>query len=111
MYCESQVKPENPSSHVRSCACITLSELYSGNVDHKMINLLVAWLIMQSRLLTTYVYAVHCYTATYIFMTTYVTRFVKPGTIPQTKLFSIKLGIKTYFIRKLSVLIGMMTWL
>ena len=58
--CVSQAKPEHSCSHARSCVYIAFSEFCQpDNADHRMINLLVAWLIMQSRLL-------HCYIATYM---------------------------------------------
>ena len=56
--CVSQAKPEHSFSHARSCVYIAFSEFgQPGNADHRMTNLSVAWLIMQSRLL-------HCYIAT-----------------------------------------------
>ena len=58
--CVLQAKPEHSSSHARSCIYIAFSEFCrSGNADHRMINLSVAWLIMQSKLL-------HCCIATYM---------------------------------------------
>ena len=58
--CVSQAKPEHLFGHARSCVYIAFSEFCQpGNADHRMINLSVAWLIMQSRLL-------HCYIATYM---------------------------------------------
>ena len=58
--CVSQGKPEHSFRYARSCVYIAFSEFCQpGNADHRMINLSVAWLIMQSRLL-------HCYTAMYM---------------------------------------------
>ena len=58
--CVPQAKPEHSFSHCRSCVYIAFSEFCQpDNADHRMINLLVAWLIIQSRLL-------HCYIATYM---------------------------------------------
>ena len=55
--CVSQAKPEHSFRHARSCVYIAFSEFCQpGNADHRMINLSVAWMIMQSRLL-------HCYIA------------------------------------------------
>ena len=51
----SQAKPEHSSSHARSCVCKAFSELFSGIADHRMIDLSVARLIMQSRLLQCYI--------------------------------------------------------
>ena len=45
----AQAKAEDSSSHAWSCVCKALSELYPGNADHRMIDLSVVWLIMQSR--------------------------------------------------------------
>ena len=56
--CVLQAKPEHLFRHVRSCVYIAFSEFCQpGNEDHRMINLSVAWLIMQSRLLYCYVYS------------------------------------------------------
>ena len=61
--CVLQAKPEHSFNNARSCVCIAFSEFCRpDNADHRIINVSVAWLIMQSRLL-------HCYIATY--MTTY----------------------------------------
>ena len=58
--CVLHAKPQHSFSHARSCVYIAFSELCQpGNADHRMINLSVAWLIMQSRLL-------HCYIAMYM---------------------------------------------
>ena len=58
--CVSQAKPKNSFSHARSCVYIAFSEFCQpDNADHRMINLSVAWLIKQSRLL-------RCYIATYM---------------------------------------------
>ena len=58
--CVLQAKPGHSFSHARSCVYIAFSKFFwPGNADHKMINLSVARLIMQSRLL-------HCYIATYM---------------------------------------------
>ena len=58
--CVSQAKPEHLFRHARSCVYIAFCEFCRpGNADHRIINLSVAWLIMQSRLL-------HCYIATYM---------------------------------------------
>ena len=58
--CVSQAKPEYSFSHARSCVYITFSEFcWPRNTNLIMINLLIAWLTMQSRLL-------HCYIATYM---------------------------------------------
>ena len=59
--CVSQAKPEHSFNHARSCVYIAFSEFCQpANADHRMINLSVAWLIMQSRLL-------HCYVYSYIY--------------------------------------------
>ena len=51
-----QAKPEHSFSHARYC--IAFSEFYQpDNADHRMINLSVAWLIMQSRLIATLLYS------------------------------------------------------
>ena len=45
--CVSQAKPEHSFSHARSYVYIAFNEFcWSGNADHKMINLSVAWLTM-----------------------------------------------------------------
>ena len=57
----SQARPEHSFSHARSCVYIAFSEFcHPGNADHRMINLSVVWLIMESRLL-------HCYNYSYIY--------------------------------------------
>ena len=54
--CMWQGKPEHSFRHARSCVYIAFSEFCQpGNADHRMINLSVAWLIMQSRLLHRYI--------------------------------------------------------
>ena len=58
--CVSQAKPEHSFSHAKSCVYIAFSEFCQpDNADYRMINLSVAWLIMQSRFL-------HYYIATYM---------------------------------------------
>ena len=55
-----QAKPEHSFSHARSCIYVAFCEFCQpGNADHRMINVLVAWLIMKSRLL-------YCYIAMYM---------------------------------------------
>ena len=69
MYCESQAKSENSFNHTSSCVyCAAFSDFWGfWQVDHKMINLSVVWLIMQSDF--SYVYVLLLYM--YMLMTMY----------------------------------------
>ena len=54
----SQAKPEYSFSHARSCVYVAFGKFCQpGNADYRIINLSIAWLIMQSRLLHWYMYS------------------------------------------------------